>query len=194
MKVTKEPNGKIIIEIDENKEEVKEQTSKIDKIHDGEIHDDKVEIKEKTFEEFFEIKEEYIDINELKLPFVSGQLKITMSTPDRIDLNEIADIDMDIHGYDRIPIHDILERETKDLCIINDGPDNLFVLISYDGNSWTGNELFIFPGECWKLHTRIIGGVVKGVHELRLRSSTQGNKYRVTEYEIISGSSIRSVI
>jgi len=120
--------------------------------------------------------------------FNTGSVAITMETLDRPDIDQIADIDKDICGYDRIRVFDSMERKS-DITIINDGPDSIYFVVNRNGidheeEMWSQAELMIYPGEAWKIYH---------VHELRIRSETQGNKYRITEDDIISTSTIRSV-
>ncbi len=112
----------------------------------------------------------------------TGQLLITMNTPERPFFDNIADIDRDIPGYDRIRIFDTCERISPRLSLINDGPDIIYAILCRDGHiknkgdeSWSESEILIYPGEKWTFFD---------VYELRVRSPTQGNKYRVTEDDI----------
>ena len=50
--------------------------------------------------------------------------------------------------------------------------------------SWSVNEVMLYPGE---------KGIFTDVYEMRVRSPTQGNKYRVTENDIV-GYTIRQVM
>ncbi len=120
--------------------------------------------------------------------FNTGQVAITMGTIDKPDIDQIADIDKYICGYDRIRVFDSMERKC-DITIINDGSDSLYFIINRNGidheeEMWSQAEIMIYPGEAWKIYN---------VYELRIRSETQGNKYRITEDDIIVGSTIRSV-
>ena len=125
--------------------------------------------------------------------FNTGQVAITMETLDKPDIDQIADIDKDIPGYDRIRVFDSMEK-TCDITIINDGheehPAPLYFIVNRNGidheeEMWSQSEIMIYPGEAWKIYN---------VHELRIRSETQGNKYRITGDDIIVGSTIRSVV
>ena len=129
-------------------------------------------------------------LDEMKNPnrFNTGQVAITMGTLDKPDIDQIADIDKDIVGYDRIRVFDSMERKC-DITIINDGSDSLYFIVNRNGidheeEMWSQAELMLYPGEAWKIFD---------VHELRIRSETQGTKYRITEDDIIVGSTIRSV-
>jgi len=129
-------------------------------------------------------------LDELKNPnrFNTGSVAITMSTLDKPDIDQIADIDKDICGYDRIRVFDSMERKC-DITVINDGTDSLYFIVNRNGidheeEMWSQAEIMIYPGEAWKIYN---------VHELRIRSETQGNKYRITEDDIVSTSTIRSV-
>lgn len=120
--------------------------------------------------------------------FNTGSTKITMSTSEQPDLDQISDIDKDIAGYDRIRVFESINRKAN-VTVICDGPDSIHLMINRNGidneeESWNQKEIMLYPGEAWKF---------SNVYELRIRSETQGNKYRVTEDEIIIGSTIRSV-
>ncbi len=128
--------------------------------------------------------------NDIKNPnrFNTGSVAITMETIDKPDIDQIADINKDIYGYDRIRVFDSMERKC-DITIINDGSDSLYFIINRNGidheeEMWSQAEIMIYPGEAWKIYN---------VYELRIRSETQGNKYRITEDDIVSTSTIRSV-
>ncbi len=121
--------------------------------------------------------------------FNTGSVAITMSTLDKPDIDQIADIDKDIPGYDRIRVFDSMERKC-DITVINDGPDLIYFIVNRNGidheeEMWSQNEIMLYPGEAWEIFT---------VHELRIRSETQGNKYRITEDRPLIGSTIRSVL
>ena len=149
--------------------------------------DDKYPDEEKNSDDKFE------KLDECKEPlnlnrFNTGSVAITMSTLDKPDIDQIADIDKDICGYDRIRVFDSMERKS-DITIINDGPDSIYFIVNRNGidheeEMWSQAEIMVYPGEAWKVYH---------VHELRIRSETQGNKYRITEDDIIVGSTIRSV-
>jgi len=112
-----------------------------------------------------------------------------MSTLDRPDIDQIADIDKDIPGYDRIRVFDSMEK-TCDITIINDGPDSIYFIVNRNGidheeEMWSQAEIMLYPGEAWEIFD---------VYELRIRSETQGTKYRITEDRPVIGSTIRSVV
>lgn len=147
---------------------------------------------ETTMEDMMSVSEEIVKskIKDPKNPnrFNTGQVKITMGTIDRPDIDQIADIDKNEVGYDRIRVFDSMER-TADITVINDGPAETHFIVNRNGidheeESWSQNEITLYAGEAWKIFD---------VHELRIRSETQGNKYRITEDEVIIGSTIRSV-
>jgi len=82
----------------------------------------------------------------------------------------------------------LLDNEIK-ITVINDGPDSLYFVVNRNGidhaeEQWSQKEIMIYPGEAWKIYN---------VHEMRIRSETQANKYRITEDDIVTGSTIRSV-
>lgn len=119
----------------------------------------------------------------------TGQLLITMNTPNKPLFDDIADIDKDIPGYDRIRVFDICERISPRLTLINDGPDNIYAILCRDGHvkskgdeSWSESEALIYPREKWTF---------SDIYELRVRSPTQGNKYRVTEDDVSIYSTVK---
>ena len=129
-------------------------------------------------------------LNEMKNPnrFNTGSVAITMSTLGKPDVDQIADIDKDICGYDRIRVFDSMERKC-DITVINDGSDSLYFIVNRNGidheeEMWSQAEIMLYPGEAWKIFD---------VYELRIRSETQGNKYRVTEDRPLIGSTFRSI-
>jgi hypothetical protein len=171
---------------------------------------------EKEDKKFSNIKDELIfDLkSEQKNPnrFNTGQLLITMPAEERQDFDQISDIDAGIYGYDRIRIFDSMGRKSDKVHLINDGPDVMYALLNRTGvdddtgiwthqseeeleknwvttedkmkESWSSNETMIYPGEKWTFFD---------VYEIRVRSATQGNKYRVTEDDVV-GNTIRQVM
>lgn len=88
--------------------------------------------------------------------------------------------DFDSVLYNRERIYQILGRNAKKLTVTNDvalGGAALFVIISHEGAIGFSGETPIYPQE---------RKIYYNVHELRLRSPTQGLPYRVTEYDIHS--------
>lgn len=183
-----------------------ELENKVKKIKE-EIKQEKINEKEDTKKEFMNVisTESVLDKKgKTKNPnrFNTGSLKITMSTIDRPDIDQIADIDKDIPGYDRIRVFDSMERKC-DVTIINDGyktsneneviekdSDAIYFIVNRTGiepeeETWSQAELMIYPGEAWKIYD---------VYELRIRSEMQGTRYRITEDNTIIGSTIRSVM
>ncbi len=158
---------------------------------------DETKTEEETKQE--NVKENIMDIvrevfesklKDLRNPnrFNTGDVKITMQTIDRPDLDQIADIDKDIPGYDRIRVFDSMKRKA-DVTVICDGPDSIYFIVNRKGlepenEEWSQAEIMLYPGEAWKIFD---------VYEIRIRSETQANKYRITEDEIVTGSTIRSV-
>lgn len=164
-------NGTLTIEFEETKKEIERE-------------------KEVTKKEFMDAIVSETKSDKLKNPnkFNTGSVAITMSTIDRPDIDQIADIDKDIPGYDRIRVFDSMERKC-DITVIDDGPDSIYFIVNRNGidheeESWSQAEIMLYPGEAWEIFD---------VHELRIRSETQGNKYRITEDRPIIGSTIRSV-
>ncbi len=164
--------------------------------------------------DFVSAKEKQLNTIPSKNPnrFNTGQLLITMSAEERQDFDQISDIDNGIYGYDRIRIFDSMGRKSDKVHLINDGPDVMYALLNRTGvdddtgiwthqseeeleknwvtsedkmkESWSSNETMIYPGEKWTFFD---------VYEIRVRSATQGNKYRVTEDDVV-GNTIRQVM
>lgn len=86
--------------------------------------------------------------------------------------------DPDHANYNQEQININIHRNAEFLNVSNDEASGsgrtLFVIVSHDGFSWS-RETNIEPQEIKEYHN---------VYELRLRSATQGAKYRVTEYKI----------
>ncbi len=195
---SKSNNIKTVKDILDNEDTTKKE------LIDASASDEKEEIRKKNIivKEAFETK-----LDEMKNPnrFNTGQVMITMPTVDRPDIDQIADIDNGIPGYDRIRAFESMGRKC-DLTIINDGYDSsndcnnpneenskindaLYFMVNRTGfepekESWSQNEIMIYPGEPWKIYD---------VYELRIRSETQKTRYRITEDDIIATSTIRSV-
>jgi len=179
----------LMLSIDNNKL-VKELLEQKSKSNDIKTVKDILDNEDTTKKEFVDtIVNETISNTSMNLNrFNTGSVAITMSTLDKPDIDQIADIDKDICGYDRIRVFDSMERKC-DITVVNDGPDSLYFIVDRDGTdheeeTWSQAEIMIYPGEAWKIYH---------VHELRIRSETQGNKYRITEDDIVSTSTIRSV-
>lgn len=121
-----------------------------------------------------EIKNSYNNISPTGTYFDTGQLLISIATltkPTSID--SIADASAGITGYDKQDIFTVLQRKTQHLHIINDGPDTVYAIFTTDGKTWT-DEIMIPFGEARTLWD---------VYEVRIRSPTLHNKYRMTEYD-----------
>jgi len=173
----------------------------------------------KEYKKYIELKEKYKDKESINPNrFNTGQLKITMSTEDKQDFGQISDIENGIYGYDRIRIFDSMGRKSDKVHLINDGPGTMYVLLNRTGvsddsgiwtqsekikdkseiefeigwkssednmkDSWSAEEIMIYPGEKWSFFD---------VYEMRVRSPTQGNLYRVTEDDVV-GNTIRQVM
>ncbi len=119
----------------------------------------------------FEEDISHIDLNRIN----TGQLLITTNTSERPFFDDITNINKDIPGYDRIRVFEMFERISTKLNLINDGPDNIYAILCRDGYSWSESETLIYPGEKW---------IFFDVYELRIRSPTQANKYRITEDDV----------
>lgn len=114
--------------------------------------------------------------------FSTEELAISIATPTKPSSPDIiANAIAGIPGYDRIRIHDIMNRNSPNVSVINDGTTPLFIIVSYDGYIWSTDENPILVGEARLFHN---------VYELRIRSPTAGNVslfsggvYRATEYD-----------
>jgi len=80
--------------------------------------------------------------------------------------------------YNIEPIFRDKERYAERLLVKNDGADTLFLIISHGGSLNLSAEVPLYAGE---------SKVYYNVFELRLRSPTSGNPYRVMEYELDPG-------
>lgn len=83
--------------------------------------------------------------------------------------------DFESNVYNRERVFEILERYADAIQVSNDGTDTLFVIVSHGGTTGFTGEAPVYPGE---------NKIYYNVYELRLRSPTSGNRYRVTEYDI----------
>jgi len=81
----------------------------------------------------------------------------------------------DAQIYNEERVNDSVQRNAPILRVINDGTDNLYVLISHGGGQTFSPENVMYPGD--------IKDYIN-VYELRLRSPTAGLPYRVSEYKI----------
>jgi len=66
-------------------------------------------------------------------------------------------------------------RIAERVLVKNDGDDTLYLVISHTGGLSFSAEVPLYTGE---------SKIYYNVHEIRLRSPTQGNAYRVMEYEL----------
>lgn len=78
-------------------------------------------------------------------------------------------------SYNEERVHDSLQRNAPFLRVVNDGTDNLFVLVSHGGGQTFSPENIVRPGDTKDY---------LNVYELRLRSPTASLPYRVSEYHI----------
>ena len=83
--------------------------------------------------------------------------------------------DFDSAIYNRETIAIDKGRIAERVLIKNDGTDTLFLVISHTGGLAFSAEVPLYDGE---------SKIYYNVHEIRLRSPTQGNAYRVMEYEL----------
>lgn len=103
-----------------------------------------------------------------------AQTTVTVGTPTRPDVDQIANAATGTPGYDTVPVFDDVHRLANRLWIVCDGPGTLFAIVSPNGTDWCG-EGEIFPNEF---------RVFTGVWELRVRSPNAACAYRVSEFEI----------
>lgn len=87
--------------------------------------------------------------------------------------------DFDSQVYNRERIFVDKGRNAERLLVKNDGSDILYCVVSHSNELAMSAEVPVYPGE---------SKIYYNVYELRLRSPTILNAYRVTEYEIIIGS------
>ncbi len=83
--------------------------------------------------------------------------------------------DFDSQVYNREQISTNLGRNSEKLLVSNDGTDTLFLVVSHMGGLSFSAEVPLYVGESKTYYN---------VNEIRLRSPTQGNAYRVMEYEL----------
>jgi hypothetical protein len=141
-----------------------------------EIHNNLIDLNEKIEEmRLKEIREKntYRDTNRYDVNHT-----ITNATP-----NDPNDFDSPV--YDREQIFETLGMiNAPRVEVVNDGTDNLYVLVSHSGNATFSHEGLIRPGDVKRY---------KDVYELRLRSPTKGLPYRVTEYDLDSSPSVVNI-
>ncbi len=77
--------------------------------------------------------------------------------------------------YNRETIAINTGRIAERILVKNDGTDTLFLVISHVGGLSYSAEVPLYTGE---------SKIYYNVYEIRLRSPTQGNAYRVMEYEL----------
>jgi len=77
-------------------------------------------------------------------------------------------------SYTKEPIYNTIGRKAEKLYIINNGPGNLYVRISYKEGEVFTDEIDIREGEYV---------ILKNVYEIRHRSDIIGLSYQITEYE-----------
>ena len=83
--------------------------------------------------------------------------------------------DFDSAIYNRETIVIDKGRNADRILVKNDGSDTLYLIVSHIGGLSYSHEVPLYAGE---------SKIYYNVHEIRLRSPTQGNAYRVMEYEI----------
>lgn len=116
--------------------------------------------------------------------YSTQQIAITVATPNKPDNSDsIANSNAvpPLPGYDRIPVYDVMNRNSRNISVINDGTTHLFVITSPDGKNFSAQENPILVGESRIFHN---------IYEMRIRSSSSGDLvtglggiYRVTEYD-----------
>ena len=83
--------------------------------------------------------------------------------------------DFDSTVYNRESISTNKGRNSERVLIKNDGTDILYIIVSHIGGLSYSHEVPLYTGE---------SKIYYNVNEIRLRSPTQGNAYRVMEYVI----------
>lgn len=118
--------------------------------------------------------------------FSQGLTAITVATPNQPpDPDTIANAATGATGYDKVRIHEIIQRNAPTVSVFNNGSSDLFVISSRDGKKFDGSETPILKGGLKLFY---------GVYELRIRSPVAGNLnpsvgivpggiYTVTEYK-----------
>lgn len=91
--------------------------------------------------------------------------------------------DFDSQVYNRERVFVDKGRNAERLLVKNDGEDILYCVVSHLGELAMSAEVPVYPEE---------SKIYYNVYELRLRSPTAGNAYRVTEYELLIGSAATS--
>lgn len=86
--------------------------------------------------------------------------------------------DFDSPVYQRERVYVDLQRNADLILIANDGPGTLFVIVSHGGEVEFSQETQIFAGDTKMYYN---------VYELRVRSPIAGLHYRITEYDIRTG-------
>ncbi len=77
--------------------------------------------------------------------------------------------------YNRERIFEVVERNAEKLLVTNDGSDTMYIVVSHNGGVSFSKEVPLYAGE---------SKIYDNVYELKLRSPTAGNTYRVMEYEL----------
>ncbi len=147
-------------------------------------------VKENTMNDFFRTKNELSKIEALSdkstdAKSVTSLPKGHVSSKVYGDYYDVSDTitqatasdpnDFDSASYDREEIFKVVERNAEKLLVKNDGGDTLFVIVSHNGGLSYSKEVPIYPGEVKCYYN---------IYELRLRSPTLGNAYRVMEYDL----------
>jgi len=146
--------------------------------------------KESTMDNFFRTNNELGKIESLSdkstdaksstsLPKGSVQSKVygdyydvsnTIDTAGASDPN-----DPDSAVYNRERIFEVVERNAERLLVKNDGTDTIYTVVTHIGGASFSKEVPIYTKE---------SKIYYNVYEIRLRSPTLSNAYRVMEYEL----------
>ena len=89
--------------------------------------------------------------------------------------------DFDSAVYNREEVFKILERNAEILSIINDGSNDLYVIVSHNGGLSYSKEVPVYSGEIKTYYN---------VYELRIRSTVEDHPYRVMEYDVDQTSAV----
>lgn len=140
---------------------------------------EKIEIEQYNTALLEDIRNYFIKKSPTGKYFSTGQLTISTATPLEIAPDITAATPTAVGFYDRVRVHEIVNRNVPELYVINDGiiPADptaiIYVRSSSDGTVFS-TETPILVGEKWTFND---------VYELRVRSPVSGTKYRATEYD-----------
>jgi len=146
--------------------------------------------KESTMNDFFRNNNQLNNIESLSNK--STDVKSSTSLPkgtvqskvygDYYDVSDTIDTagasdpnDPDSAVYNRERIFEVVERNAERLLVKNDGTDTIYTVVTHIGGASFSKEVPIYTGE---------SKIYYNVYEIRIRSPTLSNAYRVMEYEL----------